>query len=269
MNNPIDPKGYHVTNIVRDDEELNEVPTDDNKSGFKLLITQTKVLFTGENMKKTVLVCFVQFLMYGSCHGLYMFFPEIVDKIETFARENPSNSSSICEILAIESAESENYETSNGICDETIEVATFGFSLITEVLYMIGFLIITFQINKVTKLSILLTILFGCSLSGFLTLFVKVPLVSIYLYIAFMLTFLGVNIVCAATCNMYPTKLRGIAINLTMMSGRIGSVIGTFTVGRILDGYCEVTFGLSAGLMFLCGVLSIFIPNIRHIEGRK
>lgn len=232
-------------------------------------MTQAKLLFSSENLQKTILLCLVQFLLYGSCHGLYMFFPEIVDKIEIFANENPSNSSSICEILADESIANRIDSSANDTCSEKIETATFGYSLIVELCYMVGFLIITFIINRVTKLSILLVILFGCGLSGFLTLFVKTPLISIFLYIIFMLSFLAVNIVYAATCNLYPTKLRGIATNITMMFGRIGSAFGTFIVGQMLVQNCEMTFGFSSGLMLLCSVLSIFIPEIRKIEGRK
>lgn len=261
INNPNDPKNYLVAKIVEDLDSLHENSSQETSNPLLILMNQTKILFSPENYKKTILVCLVQFLMYCSCHGLYMFFPEIVDQVEAFAKE--SSKSTICEIL---SANENNAK--NVTCSEKIEVGTFGFSLIMEVLYMVGFLAITFIINRVTKLSILLTILFGCSLHGFFILFVDVPLVSIYLYIIFMLTFLGVNIVCAATCNLYPTKFRGLAINVTMMFGRIGSVVGTFAVGRMLDNNCEATFGTSAGLMFLSGVLSVFIPEIRKVEGR-
>lgn len=59
------------------------------------------------------------------------------------------------------------------------------------------------------------------------------------------------------------------AINLTMMFGRIGSVLGTNVVGFTLDQYCTPTFAVSAAMMILCGVLSFFIPKIRRIDGRK
>jgi MFS transporter, VNT family, synaptic vesicle glycoprotein 2 len=59
------------------------------------------------------------------------------------------------------------------------------------------------------------------------------------------------------------------AINITMMFGRIGSVIGTNIVGITLDKFCGETFGVSAAIMFLCGILSFFIPKIRQIDGRK
>lgn len=59
------------------------------------------------------------------------------------------------------------------------------------------------------------------------------------------------------------------AINITMMFGRIGSVLGTNIVGLTLDQYCGTTFAVSAAIMIMCGLLSFFIPNIRRIAGRK
>lgn len=231
-----------------------------------------------EYLRTTVLVCVVQMLLFGSCHGLYMFFPEIIDKIEAFSKESSSNRSTICQtVIAEEKIEEVAYHYfyldfgDTGLdskCSDKIEVATFGHSLALEMLYMVGFLLITLVINRVSKLSILLVILLGCGICGFASLFATIPLVQIYLYVGFMLTFLGVNIVCAATCNLFPTKLRGIAINVSMMFGRIGSVISTFVVGITLDNHCEMTFTVSAALMILCGVLCVFIPQIREVDGK-
>lgn len=271
INNPGEPDGYKVKKLIEELEPIDEDRESSSANPFVLLCNQTKLLFIKENFRKTSLICMVQFLMYGSCHGLYMFFPEIVDNIATFADDFPMNRSTICEILSFDSSPKAREIDSllNITCNDKIEVATFGHSLVLEILYMFGFLIITFLINRVSKLSILITILFGCCINGVATLFVRVPIISIYLYIAFMLTFLGVNIVCAATCNLYPTKLRGIAINVSMMFGRIGSVLGTFLVGKMLDGNCEMTFSVSAALMGLCGLLCAFIPEIMEVDGRK
>lgn len=71
--------------------------------------------------------------------------------------------------------------------------------------------------------------------------------------------------------NDFPflTFSSGMAINFTMMFGRIGSVLGTNIVGLTLDRFCQPTFAISAGLTLLSGVLAFFIPKIREIDGRK
>lgn len=61
----------------------------------------------------------------------------------------------------------------------------------------------------------------------------------------------------------------GMAINISLMFGRIGSVMGTNIIGFTLDNYCSTTFTVSATLMGACAALSFFIPKIRRIDGQK
>lgn len=143
-----------------------------------------------------------------------MFFPEIVDKITTYSNQFPNGRATICQILRIEDEMSMNV-TKYAIalkkveaCSEKFEISTFGHSLVMELLYMIGFLVITFIINRTSKLSILTVILFGCGAFGIATQFVTVPIASIYIYVLFMLTFLAVNVVNAVTVDLFPTNLR-------------------------------------------------------------
>ncbi|KAG5675350.1 hypothetical protein PVAND_005259 [Polypedilum vanderplanki] len=280
INNPKDVVGYNVTKVVEDVEfidndsrEINNV----SENPILMLWKQTCLLFSNKNAKNMVILCLMQCGLFGSCHGLYMFFPEIVDKLATFSNQYPDGRKTICEIFKVEDTTMTNatkYSTviSHNVnvgCSETFEIETFFHSLILEILYMVGFLLITFIINRTSKLSILWVILFGCSFSGFATLFVKIPLLSVYIYVIFMLLFLSVNVVNAATVDLFPTNLRGMAINISMMFGRIGSVMGTNIIGFTLDNYCSVTFAVSASIMSACGVLAFFIPNIRKIDGKN
>lgn len=143
-----------------------------------------------------------------------MFFPEIVDKITTYSNQFPTGRATICEVLEIEDELMAN-STKLAIalkkvqaCSEKFEISTFGHSLVMEVLYMMGFLVIMFIINRTSKLSILTVILFGCGIFGFATQFVTQPIMSIYFYVIFMLTFLAVNVVNATTVDLFPTNLR-------------------------------------------------------------
>lgn len=145
---------------------------------------------------------------------MYMFFPEIVDKITTYSNHFPSGRATICEVLLIEDEFMTNV-TKYAIalkkiqaCSEKFEISTFGYSIVMELLYMLGFLIITFIINRISKLSILTVILFSCAAFGFATHFVTLPIVSIYFYVMFMLTILAVNVVNATTIDLFPTNLR-------------------------------------------------------------
>ena len=143
-----------------------------------------------------------------------MFFPEIIDKISSYSTRFPMGRATICDILHIEDDLSTNvtnyfdYTKNSQACSEKFEISTFGYALVLEILYMIGFLVITFIINRTSKVSILTVILFGCGSFGFATQFVTLPIASIYIYVLFMLSFLAVNVVNAITVDLFPTNLR-------------------------------------------------------------
>jgi MFS transporter, VNT family, synaptic vesicle glycoprotein 2 len=143
-----------------------------------------------------------------------MFFPEIIDKITTYSKHFPAGRATICEVLLIENEMTLNqtrYSSALRLvpsCSEKFENATFGYSVMLEGLYMVGFLVITLIINRVTKLSILTSILFGCAFSGFATQIITIPIASIYFFIVFMLNFLAVNVINSVTVDLFPTHLR-------------------------------------------------------------
>lgn len=215
INNPTDTEGYNVTKVIEDVEFLDNPAREMrnvSENPVVMLWRQTATLFSGRNARQMIIVCLMQCGLF-TCHGLYMFFPEIVDKLATYSNQFPAGRSTICEILAVDEARNITEFSSVSVqhvaeCTETFEVSTFFHSFILELLYMFGFLLITFIINRTSKLNVLLVILFGCSVSGFTTIFVTIPLLSIYLYVIFMTLLLAVNVVNAATVDLFPTNLR-------------------------------------------------------------
>lgn len=89
-----------------------------------------------------------------------------------------------------------------------MEKSTFGYSTVLEILYMLGFLIITFIINRVTKLTIMTTIIFTCGAAGFALQLVDIPTAAICVYMIFICTFVAVNVMNSVTIDLYPTHLR-------------------------------------------------------------
>lgn len=218
INNPKDVAGYGVTKVVEDSEFIDNDSRDIlnvSENPFVMIWRQTRLLFSRKNARKMILVSLLQCGLFGSCHGLYMFFPEIVDKITTFTNRFPNERATVCDMVhSVDELSLNVTKYAFAIkhiattCSEQFEISTFFHSFILEMLYMIGFLVITFIINRTSKLNILLVILFGCSISGFATNFVDIPLLSVYIYVIFMCTLLAVNVVNAATVDLFPTNLR-------------------------------------------------------------
>ncbi|KAJ6640092.1 Synaptic vesicle glycoprotein 2B [Pseudolycoriella hygida] len=226
---------------------------------------QTLPLFMAPYWKKTLIACAIQFGIFTSSNGMYMFFPLILNRMAEFADKNEPNRATICQILSATNVNITDTSSRNETldCTTTLDVSTYEHSLVLELLYAVGFALIGLVINRLGKLPVLFVILVICGVSGLITVFINLPLIAIYLYLILLLCGLGVTVVNAATVDLYPTNLRAMAVCISLMMGRLGSVVGANIVGLLLDNHCELAFTLSGSTLIFSGVLAFFIPDIR------
>lgn len=147
-------------------------------------------------------------------------------------------------------------------CVSKLELSTYEHTFILETLYAMGFAIIGVIINYTGKLPIILTVLLGCGSCAIALIFVTIPTLSTYLYVLLLACGLAINVVNASTIELYPTNLRAMAVCISLMFGRLGSVFGSNLVGLLLDSHCQVTFALSGVTLLLSAILVFYIPNI-------
>ena len=60
------------------------------------------------------------------------------------------------------------------------------------------------------------------------------------------------------TYDLFPTQLR----SLSLMFGRLGSLVSANVAGYMLERFCGATFALSGVVLLVSGVLTFFISNI-------
>lgn len=73
-------------------------------------------------------------------------------------------------------------------------------------------------------------------------------------------------VVNAAVVDLYPTKMRGMAICMVMLSGRIGSILASFLVGYLLIWNCQVTFILfGVSLIGMFYFLSLYLNETDNV----
>ncbi|CAO1413974.1 unnamed protein product [Diamesa serratosioi] len=270
---------YSVMGLILDSSDSKKVLITATSSGnsnsmelLKSMWNQTAPLFQHPHLKNTTIACVIQFCIFTSSNGMYMFFPEILNRMAEFTNES-SNSSTICDILdATRNNIIEVFDDNGTIleiipeCIDKLEFSTYEHSFVLEIVYVIGFAIIGLVINITGKLPIIVFVLFGCGVCGISIIFVTIPLLSIYLYVILLACGLVVSVVNASTVDLFPTNLRAMAVCISLMFGRLGSVFGANVVGLLLDSYCNITFVFSGSLLCLSGALAFLIPNIskRH-----
>lgn len=222
--------------------------------------TQTVPLFEQKYRRITVIICTIQFWLYVTTNGMYMWFPHIANSMVEFMKEHPGNSTLICEVVYAKHASIYNQDGTMH-CQTSLEDNTFMYSLVMEILYASGFAVIGVIINRVGKIPILFVVLVFFASCGIASIHVNNPSISVYLYVLLFLCGVGINVLGAATVELYPTHLRGMAICISLMFGRLGSVVGANIVGLLLAEHCESTFYISTIALILCGFLAFLIPK--------
>ena len=72
---------------------------DDKLFILRSMWSQTAPLFKEPNLKRTFLACFLQFGIYVTSNGMYMWFPEILNRMADYNEKNPDNYLTLCEVL--------------------------------------------------------------------------------------------------------------------------------------------------------------------------
>lgn len=99
MNTGEDEKNLNVTKILEDPEYYEDKSGDEESvHPLTLMWRQIVQLMSRKYVWKTFIACLMQFSIYGSTHGLYMFFPELIDQVSQYENENPGGKTTMCKI---------------------------------------------------------------------------------------------------------------------------------------------------------------------------
>ncbi|KAI8122857.1 Synaptic vesicle glycoprotein 2B [Lucilia cuprina] len=264
---------YTITTILPDlDTPLRKKNSDDPKlftSILRLIWDQTAPLFMGLHIRKTCLAALIQFITYFTAHGIYMWFPYIINTTMLYTQhyEEPM---CLCDILKF--TQSSNFSISNSlgdvqlenICTTKLEISTYKHTITLEVIYVSLMLCVLFASKKFNRTLILFVILAVSGIFGILSILIKIPLVAIYM-IAFMLcSGVATSVMNAIVVDIYPTNLRAMAVCISLMLGRIGSVSGSYIMGALIERHCKLAFYISSLALILAGCLGFLMPKIRY-----
>lgn len=160
---------------------------------LKKMWDQTVPLFKPPLWKRTLVICCLQFGIFVPSTGMYMIFPDILNRISLFLAENPTGQRvGICEVVRQTRLNTtENFDN----CAQNLSIETFEQSLILEILYAGGFAMIGLLINKVGKLSILVFVTSACGACGIACVFILNLQWAIGLYIIFLCCGIAVAVV--------------------------------------------------------------------------
>jgi MFS transporter, VNT family, synaptic vesicle glycoprotein 2 len=245
--------------IIRN-EEFGESFNSHSEGFFNFMWTQSVPLFKGKHLRNILTACFMQFAACNTTHRFWTFFPEFMNKISLWT-ENQNGPATICEIFT-STLFASNETSLSSQCIKKLEIGTFILTYKTMITYGVFYAILSLIINWTGKLPIVLVVAFGSATSAFLLMFIRLPVVASYLYIHMLLAGLNITLITASTVELFPTKMRVMAICISMMVGRLGSSIGSIFVGIFIDEHCTLTFLMPMILLLASGLVAMTIPNI-------
>ncbi|XP_055842579.1 uncharacterized protein LOC129909530 [Episyrphus balteatus] len=259
--NPRD--SFKINGILPDTtENCNKIVDNASKgSVLKKLIrsmwNQTAPLFMREYRRNTALTCTIQFWIFFTYHGLYVWFPHMLNSVMQFTQNNPDTNLEMCEILGIMQSTKE----TERVCNQVLELSTYHHTFSLEVIFVTLFLGIGYFTGKVGRRPSLFLILLLCGFCGVLCATVTIPIVAVYSLQVWLVCGLGATVLSSITVDIFPTHLRAMAICISLMCGRIGSVSGTNVVGALLENHCKTGLLIAGIFLMLSGVLAFLLPR--------
>ncbi|XP_011177277.1 synaptic vesicle glycoprotein 2B [Zeugodacus cucurbitae] len=266
---------YTVTTLLPDaDTPMAKVKGLEKKNLLVSIIQsmwqQTAPLFMREHLRKTFLSSLILYIIFFSAHGVYMWFPYILNTISQYT-DKFTESKRICEIIKfVQSGNLTSVDEDGPIetCKMHLEISTYMHSMFFEIIYVVILLIIMFFISRVGRKLMLFINLLVCGVCGILAFTIKIPLVGIYLLIIQLCCGCGISVLNAIVVEIFPTNLRGMAVCISLMIGRIGTVSGSNILGLLIETHCEMAFYSPAVGLIIAGALGFLLPSANHVVAK-
>ncbi|XP_075974814.1 putative transporter SVOPL [Anticarsia gemmatalis] len=231
-------------------------PPDNRKKGsfFSSLKAQSWPLLKPPFLKWMALNGFLMFGIFSVLNGLYMWVPDVLNRVMT----GGGSGKTACEVIFDRLNQT---TTEDAECVDTIDTVTFVINSVANVCCAVIGIAVSSTVKIIGKKRLLVILFFLIGTFCILINFITQDMVFAVLLSSFPIMGLAIGPVNAYAVEIFPTHLRGMAVGLSMMVGRTGSIVGTNVAGILLNAACEVTFYSFGSLLLLCGFLTFLLPK--------
>ncbi|KAH8308615.1 hypothetical protein KR044_008992 [Drosophila immigrans] len=221
----------------------------------RLIWHQTVPLFYRSRVAHTLNICLIQFMIYGIAQGIFMWFPTILNELG----KDTSQGSLLCHVLQSFSTAAE--VPADGVCIVNPDISTYQVMITIGGAFTIIYLIFAYTIDVIGKRNLLIgwmILTMVCLvLLHYITQFA--PLV-IALTLVMAIGNCG-GLVSTMAMEFYPTQINAMGMCFIMMIGRLGAVVGSNLMGRLLFNSCDITFWTLLGIVLVLTCMSYFLPD--------
>ncbi|KAL4702821.1 hypothetical protein ACJJTC_003979 [Scirpophaga incertulas] len=214
---------------------------------------QTVPLFQSPLLPWTCLACFVQFGILATTNGFYVWLPTILNSLLS----NDGSDSRICDILSVQY----NNSTLVEVCDDTIHTKTYQHSIYIGLVFLSMYIIVGAVVDFVGKKHILITVLLITGLCGICAHLMPNARLGVIMFAIFQMSGACIGLMNSVSVDLFPTKYRGMAVCLSMMMGRVGSMVGSNIIGLFLQKNCGSSFYVFGGTLVANGLSCLMLPS--------
>ncbi|XP_011314351.1 synaptic vesicle glycoprotein 2B [Fopius arisanus] len=238
----------------------------DEKSKYKMMLgdilDNSKQLFASPILRFTMISIFINFTFHIGYYGLMMWFPELFNRFDKYAKHNDNREAHICEVTDFYLRDREANYAVDGPCINTIGESVFVESIITVAAAIPANIIAVLGMDRLGRKFFLVfsTLSAGlCSMSLYFV-YNKLHNLLVSAFFSGVISCGNAALDCLIT-EVFPTNLRATGIAISMVAARLGGIIGNIAIAQLLDTWCGASTFIVAGLLIGGGLLCLFLPN--------
>lgn len=266
VNTGNDAEDYPVKHLIFEQEELTveEKAKIANRGKYANMIVDildnTKELFVSPILRYTIISITINFTFHIGYYGLMMWFPELFNRFDEYARSHNSSEASVCEVT--------NYVVNfgtygeNGVCSDRISSSVFMESLITVSAALPSNIIAILGMDRLGRKFFLVFSTVSSGICSACMNFVYNKTHNLIVSAVFSSVIsCGNAALDSLITEIFPTHLRATGIAVSMVAARLGGIIGNLVIAQLLDLYCPAPTFIVTALLIGGGLLCLFLPN--------
>ncbi|XP_013136916.1 PREDICTED: synaptic vesicle glycoprotein 2A-like [Papilio polytes] len=229
---------------------------------FTSLKVQSLPLFKPPYLKWMALNSSIFFGLLATINGLYIWVPDILNRVLM----GDSEGATACDVIAqrLNTTADDFLE-----CYDSLDTSTFLINSVANLACAVIAIVVSSTVKIIGKKNLLISVFLIIGLFCVLVNVVTQDILFVIFLSAMPVLGLAIGPVNAYAVEIFPTHLRGMAVSLSMMMGRLGSVLGANIAGIMLNAACEVTFYFFGGLLMFCGLLSFLMPSSKAKQTKE
>lgn len=177
-----------------------------------------------------------------SAGGFGLWYPELTNRISDAQQDDMGFCDIFLKPTHVVNSSQIVFEERSG-CVAVVHEDMYVHNMALGLAHILGFFALALCLNKISlKTTLSVVLFFGC-LCGFVLQHIREPTLVLVIFVLFILgSGVSISLVNATAVDLFPTHLRGMAIAMSILVGRMGTVVGANAIGFLLDFNCSFTY---------------------------